>query len=87
MRSSPGTQPDVVLKPNDTLNVGTNAIAPFMATIRNAFRLTYGFGFVYDRNFADIDSYGAKANPSDVRRAQRASMFGVLFQSIGWVSV
>jgi hypothetical protein len=25
--------------------------------LRNAFRATYGFGFVYDRNFADID-YG-----------------------------
>lgn len=75
-----GMQPDVVLKPNDVLNVGTNAIAPFMATVRNAFRLTYGFGFVYDRNFADIDSYSSKANPQEVRRAQRASLFGSLFQ-------
>jgi hypothetical protein len=25
--------------------------------LRNAFRATYGFGFVYDRNFADAD-YG-----------------------------
>lgn len=75
-----GTQPDVVLKPNDVLNVGTNAIAPFMATVRNAFRLTYGFGFVYDRNFADIDSYSAKINPTDIRRSQRQSLFGSLFQ-------
>ncbi len=75
-----GTQPDVVLKPNDVLNVGTSAIAPFMATVRNAFRMTYGFGFVYDRNYADIDSYGAKANPADVRRSQRASMFGALLR-------
>lgn len=75
-----GTQPDVVLKPNDVLNVGTNAIAPFMATLRNAFRMTYGFGFVYDRNFADIDSYSSRANPSEVRRAKRATMFGSLFQ-------
>lgn len=75
-----GTQPDVVLKPNDVLNVGTNAVAPFMATVRNAFRLTYGFGFVYDRNFADIDSYSSKQNPADIRRAQRTSLFGSLFK-------
>jgi protein involved in polysaccharide export with SLBB domain len=75
-----GSQPDVVLKPNDMINVGTNAAAPFMATIRNAFRLTYGFGFVYDRNFADIDSYSSKANPETVRQAKKASQFGALFR-------
>jgi polysaccharide biosynthesis/export protein len=75
-----GAQPDVVLKPNDTINVGTNAVAPFMATVRNAFRMTYGFGFVYDRNYADIDSYASKTNPTDVHRAQRASRLGSLFQ-------
>jgi polysaccharide biosynthesis/export protein len=75
-----GTQPDVVLKPNDTINVGTNVAAPFMATIRNAFRLTYGFGFVYDRNFADIDSYNGKANPQSIQQAKKASMFGALFR-------
>jgi protein involved in polysaccharide export with SLBB domain len=75
-----GAQPDVVLKPNDTINVGTNALAPFMATIRNAFRMTYGFGFVYDRNFADIDSYSARENPETVNRVQRASRFGALFR-------
>ena len=32
--------------------VGTNAIAPFLATLRSAFRFTYGAGFLYDRNFA-----------------------------------
>jgi hypothetical protein len=26
--------------------------------------MTYGFGFVYDRNFADIDAYGAQPNPA-----------------------
>lgn len=75
-----GTQPDVVLKPNDTINVGTNAAAPFMATIRNAFRMTYGFGFVYDRNFADIDSYTARENPETVNRIQRANRLGALFR-------
>jgi len=75
-----GTQPDVVLKPNDVINVGTHPVAPFMATIRNAFRMTYGFGFVYDRNFADIDSFEPQTNPRDRRRAERAARFGGLFR-------
>jgi polysaccharide export outer membrane protein len=51
-----GTQPNVYLRPNDEINVGTNAFAPFLAAIRGGFRMTYGFGFLYDRNYA------AKAN-------------------------
>jgi 5-formyltetrahydrofolate cyclo-ligase len=47
-----GTQPDIFLKPDDQLLVGTNAFAPFIAAARNAFRITYGAGFLYDRNFA-----------------------------------
>jgi hypothetical protein len=35
------------------IEVGTSVRAPFWAVVRNAFRMTYGFGFVYDRNFAD----------------------------------
>ena len=45
-----GEQPDIFLKPNDLINVGTDAIAPFLAVTRNAYRASYGFGFVYDRN-------------------------------------
>jgi polysaccharide biosynthesis/export protein len=45
-------QPDVYLKPDDQILVGTNAIAPFLAAVRGAFRATYGFGFLYDRNLA-----------------------------------
>ena len=48
-----GEDPDVFLKPNDVLAVGTDPRAAFFAVIRNAFRMTYGFGFIYDRNFAD----------------------------------
>lgn len=59
-----GKEPDIILKPDDIINVGTNPIMPFLAVLRNAFRATYGFGFVYDRNFADIDSYYAKPNPA-----------------------
>jgi hypothetical protein len=48
-----GTQPDFFIKPNDVINVGTSGISRYMAVLRNAFRATYGFGFIYDRNFAD----------------------------------
>ena len=47
-----GTAPDVYLRPNDTINVGTNLWAPFLAAVRGGFRMTYGFGFLYDRNYA-----------------------------------
>ena len=53
-----GEQPDFFIKPNDLINVGTDVTARWKAVLRNAFRAAYGFGFVYDRNFADID-YGA----------------------------
>jgi polysaccharide export outer membrane protein len=60
-----GDEPDVLLKNNDLILVGTHPIAPFLAVARSAFRLTYGFGFVYDRNFADIDAYTPQINPSN----------------------
>ena len=54
-----GTQPDIYLKPNDVVTVGTSWWAPFMAAVRGGFRMTYGFGFLYDRNFADYaDPFG-----------------------------
>ncbi|MBN2455101.1 MAG: polysaccharide biosynthesis/export family protein [Sedimentisphaerales bacterium] len=52
-----GEQPDFYIKPNDLINVGTHSTARWRAVLRNAFRATYGFGFIYDRNFADRD-YG-----------------------------
>jgi len=52
-----GEQPDFFVKPNDLINVGTHYSARWRAVLRNAFRATYGFGFVYDRNFAYGD-YG-----------------------------
>ena len=53
-----GDKPDIFLKPDDVLAIGTDVRASFAAVLRNAFRMTYGFGFIYDRNFADpiIDS-------------------------------
>jgi len=52
-----GEQPDFFIKPNDLINVGTHPTSRWRAVLRNAFRATYGFGFVYDRNFAYTDSY------------------------------
>ncbi len=48
-----GEQPDFFIKPDDLINVGTHPTARYRAVIRNAFRASYGFGFVYDRNFVD----------------------------------
>ncbi len=48
-----GERPDIFLKPNDVIAVGTDIRSSFFAVMRNAFRLTYGFGFIWDRNFAD----------------------------------
>ena len=48
-----GKVPDFYLKRNDVIQVGTHWSASFMAVFRNAFRMTYGFGFIYDRNYAD----------------------------------
>ena len=75
-----GDQPDFFLRPNDIINVGSTAVAPFLATIRNSFRMSYGFGFVYDRNFADQYSYTARINPQTIdqsRRAQRQAQLGI----------
>jgi len=51
-----GQEPDIYLKADDMVEVGTNAVAPFLAASRGAFRLTYGFGFLYDRNYAPQQS-------------------------------
>jgi hypothetical protein len=55
-----GEQPDIYIKPQDIINVGTHATSIWRAVLRNAFRATYGFGFVYDRNFADRDFYTSR---------------------------
>jgi len=51
------TQPDVYLKPNDIVNVGTNFWALPLAVIRGGFRASYGYGFIVDRNFGN-DVFG-----------------------------
>lgn len=74
-----GTAPDFYLKPNDILNVGTTPAAVFLAVLRNAFRFSYGFGFVYDRNFADADTFQAKEQIRQ-RRTQEAALRGIPLQ-------
>ena len=51
------TQPDVFLKPNDRVNVGTTFWALPLAIVRNGFRVNYGFGFIIDRNLSN-DLFG-----------------------------
>jgi len=53
-----GKQADYFLKADDQICVGTNFQAQYMLVLRNAFRLTYGFGFIYDRNFASAAPRG-----------------------------
>lgn len=44
-------QPDVYLRPNDMIYVGTHLVAPFLAAVRNSFSLSTGAGLLYDQNF------------------------------------
>ncbi|MFC1737938.1 polysaccharide biosynthesis/export family protein [Planctomycetota bacterium] len=68
-----GQQPDFFIKPNDLINVGTHATSRWRAVLRNAFRATYGFGFIYDRNFgfrefgihAPLGPFGSEWDPFD----------------------
>lgn len=53
-----GSQPDIFLKENDVVNVGTNFWMYPLAVIRSGFRASYGFGFLLDRNFGS-DVFGA----------------------------
>ena len=62
-----GQDPDFFIKRGDIINVGTHPFAPFLQRIR-ALTLpnpasNVGYSFTYARNFADIDSFGARANP------------------------
>ena len=50
-------EPDVYMQANDHVIIGTSFIATPLAVIRNGFRMTYGFGFLLDRNFGN-DVFG-----------------------------
>ncbi|MBB6429298.1 polysaccharide biosynthesis/export family protein [Algisphaera agarilytica] len=56
-----GNEPDIFLKPDDLINIGSSGVATPLAVIRNGFRFTYGFGFVLDRNFGN-DVFGDNRN-------------------------
>lgn len=51
------TQPDIYLKQDDRINVGTNFWALPLAIFRGGLRMNYGFGLVIDRNFGN-DVFG-----------------------------
>lgn len=53
------TQPDIFIKSDDVINIGTDFWALPMAVIRNGFRASYGFGFLLDRNF-DEEVFGLR---------------------------
>lgn len=57
------TEPDVVIRADDHIIIGTSFMATPMAVIRNGFRATYGFGFLLDRNFGG-DVFGAEPGSS-----------------------
>jgi polysaccharide export outer membrane protein len=73
-----GDAPDFYVKPSDIVNIGTNPATVFFAVLRNAFRFSYGMGFVYDRNFGDGDTFQAQEQLKqrrDYERAQRGLPF------------
>jgi protein involved in polysaccharide export with SLBB domain len=51
------TEPDLYLKPDDHVIIGTSFWATPLAVFRNGLRMTYGFGFLLDRNFGN-DVFG-----------------------------
>jgi len=64
-----GKDDDFLIRRGDIINVGTHPFAPFLRSIRG---LTIpnpvsnvGYSFTYARNYADIDSFGAKINPAN----------------------
>ncbi len=61
-----GLQPDFFIKQYDLINVGTHGSSRFLAVLRNAFRATYGFGLVYDRNF-EVSDFGDDPLPNSFR--------------------
>lgn len=68
-----GLEDDFYLRDEDIVNVGTHIVAPFLFVIRNSFRFTYGFGFVWDRNFADKYAYSSRINPETLEQQRRQS--------------
>lgn len=66
-----GTQPDLYIKPDDQISVGTNFWAQPLAVLRNGLRANYGFGFLLDRNFG-TDLFGV---PPEYKNRARSTLF------------
>jgi protein involved in polysaccharide export with SLBB domain len=75
-----GQDPDFYIKRDDLIVFGTHPASLFLAIMRSAFRLTYGFGFVYDRNFADVDT--TRRNVTASINAQQEAAQGNRFQGL-----
>ncbi len=60
---SQGTHPDIQIRPDDRINVGSNFFAFPLAVFRNGLRASYGFGFILDRNFG-FDVFGPQETQS-----------------------
>jgi hypothetical protein len=60
-------EPDIQLRADDHIIIGTNFFATPLAVIRNGFRMTYGFGFLLDRNFGN-DVFGPPPDALSVSR-------------------
>lgn len=60
-------EPDIFMRPDDHVIIGTNFFATPLAVIRNGFRMSYGFGFLLDRNFGN-DVFGAPPENLSVSR-------------------
>ncbi len=61
---SQGTHPDIQIRPDDRINVGSNFFAFPLAVLRNGLRASYGFGFILDRNFG-FDVFGPQETQSN----------------------
>lgn len=64
-----GKEEDFLILRGDIINVGTHPFAPFLQTLRGLSIpnpvSNVGYSFTYARNYADIDSFGAKINPAN----------------------
>ncbi len=61
------SEPDIILKKDDHVIIGTNFWATPLAVFRNGLRITYGFGFLLDRNFGN-DVFGPPPDNLSISR-------------------
>jgi hypothetical protein len=61
------SEPDIILKKDDHVIIGTNFWATPLAVFRNGLRMTYGFGFLLDRNWGN-DVFGPPPDNLSISR-------------------